>query len=211
MVDERFHLRLHLLAIRKHDLGRVRFDRSFRHSIERLPHDIDRLAQFGHPAHVTIKHVAFCAQRHLELEILVTRVGHVPTQVEIHTASAQRRPARAQRNRIFCAELRNALGAHHPDRIPGQQVLVFVDPGREAARKIAHPFEKSDRRLERNASDSEIGGHHALPADHFEYTQDVFALAEAIQENRHRSDVEGVRTQPDQMRIDARQFVQENA
>ena len=41
VIDERFHLRLHLLPIRKHNLRRVSFDRPARHAFHRLLHDAD--------------------------------------------------------------------------------------------------------------------------------------------------------------------------
>ena len=46
--------------------------------------------------------------------------------------------------------------------------------------------------------------------DHLEHPQNVFALAEAIEEDRHRADIHGVRAQPDQVRVDARQFIQQH-
>ena len=69
---------------------------------------------------------------------------------------------------------------------------------------------KSERRLQRDSANAEIRRHHALPADRFEQPQNVFALAEAIQEHRHRADVHGVRAQPHQMRVDARQFIHQH-
>ena len=60
-------------------------------------------------------------------------------------------------------------------------------------------------------ADAEVGGHHALAADHLEHAQHVFAFAEAVEEHRHGADIEGVRAQPDQVRVDARQFVQHHA
>ena len=93
----------------------------------------------------------------------------------------------------------------------GQQVLVLVDVAREARQELLHPIEPSERRLHRHAADAEVRRHHALAADRLEQTQHVFALAEAIQEHGHRADVHGVRAQPDQVRVDARQLVQQHA
>ena len=49
------------------------------------------------------------------------------------------------------------------------------------------------------------------PEIHLENAQDVFALPETIQEHAHRPDVDGVRAQPHQMAVQARQLRQHHA
>ena len=92
--------------------------------------------------------------------------------------------------------------------IPGQQIFVLIDFRAESDwRNLPTRSKKSERRLQRHAADPEIRRHHALAADRLEQAQDVFALAEAVQEDRHRAHVHGMRSQPDQVRVDAGQFV----
>src|SRR5438309_7433277 len=74
VIDEGFHLRLHLLAIGENDLKRVSFYPALWHAVQRLLHNADRLPQLGYPAHVPRKNVAVLAHRDLEFEILVSRV-----------------------------------------------------------------------------------------------------------------------------------------
>ncbi len=109
------------------------------------------------------------------------------------------------------AEVGHALGALHPDRIAGQQALVFVDVRREAVEEVLHAIEEAQRRLQRQPANAEVRGHHALSGNRLEQPQHVFALAEAVQEHRHGADVQGVRAQPHQVRVDARQLVQHDA
>ena len=45
-----------------------------------------------------------------------------------------------------------------------------------------------------------------LAGEHLEDAQNVLALAEAVEEHRHRADVERVRAQPHQVAVDARQL-----
>ena len=49
------------------------------------------------------------------------------------------------------------------------------------------------------------------PGEHLEDAQNVFALAEAVQEHAHRADIDGVRSQPDQVAVQARQLRQHHA
>src|SRR5580704_10473102 len=44
VIDEGFHLGLHLLAFGQHNPGCIRFRWAFGHPVERLPHDVDRLS-----------------------------------------------------------------------------------------------------------------------------------------------------------------------
>ena len=90
VIDHRLHLRLHLFAVGQHNFGRVCLGRAFRHAVQRLPHEGNRLSQLLHANYVPGKNVAFGCDRHFELEFLVARVGHITPQIKIHTASAQR-------------------------------------------------------------------------------------------------------------------------
>ena len=59
--------------------------------------------------------------------------------------------------------------------------------------------------------DPEVAGHHALAGEHLEDAQDLFALAEAIEEHAHRADVERVGPQPDQVAVQARHLREQHA
>jgi hypothetical protein len=74
-----------------------------------------------------------------------------------------------------------------------------------------HALEPISGRLQGQAADAEIAGHHPLPGQIFENLQDFFALAEGVKENGHRAQVDGVRAQPNQMRSATRQFRQQHA
>ena len=56
-----------------------------------------------------------------------------------------------------------------------------------------------------------VARHHPLSGEHLEDAKDVFALAEAIEEDGHRADIERVRSQPDAVTVDALQFREQNA
>src|SRR5262249_51658865 len=211
VIDQGFHLRLHFLAVGQDDFGRGRFDRAFGHAVKRLLHDSDGLAQLLHATHVSVEDITFFAERDLELKILVAAVRRVAAQIDVDTAAAQSWAAGAERDGVLGCDSCNTLGAHPPDRISGQQVLVFIDLGRESGGKVFGEVKESQRRLEGYAADAEVRGHHALAADHLEHSQDVFAFPEAIEKHRHRTDVHGMGAEPDQVRVDAAQFVQQNA
>src|SRR5712691_11154668 len=98
----------------------------------------------------------------------------------------------------------DTLETFNPDSVAGQQSFVFIHPRRKDVDKLLYFFKKSQGRIQGKTTHAKIGSHHALSADHLEDTQNFFALAEAIQENRHRADIEGMGSQPDQVRGDAR-------
>src|SRR5438067_1335545 len=68
----------------------------------------------------------------------------------------------------------------------------------------------SGRRVAGQPADAEVAGHHPLARDHLEDAQDALALAEAIKKYRHGPDVDRMRTQPDQVAAEAREFGQEH-
>ena len=73
-------------------------------------------------------------------------------------------------------------------------------------RSFSTRLQPAERRLERQTSDAEVAGHHALAGDGLKNVQDFLALAEAIKEDRHGAEVDGVRPKPNQVALDARQL-----
>ena len=96
VIDEGFHLGLHLFTVGKHDSRSVSFYRAFWHPIQRLPYDRDRFPQFLNAAHVARVDIAVLRDGHSKLEFLVARVRHIAAEIEIHTAAAQGGAAAAQ-------------------------------------------------------------------------------------------------------------------
>ncbi len=92
-----------------------------------------------------------------------------------------------------------------------EQCFVVGDARREELQELAHGRNEILRQIAPEAAGPEIADHHPLPGHHLEQVENVFALAEAVEEDRHRGDVEGVGAQPDQMAGDAGQFGQDDA
>src|SRR5947207_1429964 len=107
--------------------------------------------------------------------------------------------------------MRDAFYAHLKDWISCEQAFVFIHIPRKTVGKRFDFLEESDRRIECQSTNAEIRSHHSLSADHLENAQNVFALAKAIKKYSHRTQVHRVRSQPDQMRVDARNFTQQYA
>ncbi len=105
----------------------------------------------------------------------------------------------------------DAFGAPRPDPVVGEQFFVLIDARREDIDEVLHALLPAARMRQRQAADAEIAGHHALPREHLEDAQNLFALAEAVEEDAHRADVDGVRAQPHQMAVQAREFRQHHA
>ena len=67
------------------------------------------------------------------------------------------------------------------------------------------------RRFQRQSADANVVRHHALPGEHLENLQDLFALAHAVKERAHRADIQGMRSQPHQVAVQSRQLHQHDA
>src|SRR5690242_6608378 len=208
VVDESFHLRLHLFALGEHYLGRVGLDAALGEASQCLLHNFVGLAQFLDAHHVTGEHIAFGAQRHLKLKLVVGRVRHVATQVPIHSGGAQGRPGGANGYSIIGRKISHVFRALHPDGVGGQQALILIHSSWKTVGKMFNALKEAQRRLQGQATHAEVGGHHALAAHHLENAQQVFALAEAVEEHRHGADIERVRAQPYQVGVDAGQLVE---
>ncbi len=81
----------------------------------------------------------------------------------------------------------------------------------KSSQKRTNRVVKTDRRLQADSADADVAGHHALAAHGLEDALQLLTLAEAVKEDGQRADVHGVRAQPDQVRVQPHQLVEEHA
>ena len=120
VIDQRFHLRLHLLALRRNDARRVGLDGAFRRNFAHgLANNLQAFAHLRHAHQVPRVAVGFGARGHVEVELLVARVREKLAHVIGHARRPQRwariRPGRWRprpRSRRFpaCASARCDCG-----------------------------------------------------------------------------------------------------
>ena len=180
-------------------------------AVERLLADLDGLAHLLHADDVAGPDVAAVRDGDVELELLVAGVGHVAADVQVDAGGAQRRAGDAEGDGVRGGEVADALEAAHPDGVAGEQVFVFGRSWGEVMSRKSWMLVEVERRLERDAADAEVAGHHALAGDGLEDAQELFALAEAVEEDGERADVHGVRAEPDEVGLDAGQLVEQDA
>ena len=108
-------------------------------------------------------------------------------------------------------EIADALEAADPDGVAVEQAFVFLDVFGEGVEELADAVVDVGGWLEGDAADADVAAHHALAADGFEDAKEVFALAEAVEEDGEGADVHGVRAEPDEVRLDAGELVEQDA
>ena len=72
-----------------------------------------------------------------------------------------------------------------------------------SAQNASHLALEADRDVLEDAADLEVARVHPLPGRHLEQVEDPVALAEAVEEHRHRAEVECRGPEPDQVGVDA--------
>src|SRR5690606_9788172 len=137
VVDQRFHVVLHLLAAGRGDLEVVDHDRAGigLQPAHALLDDPRRLAHLGHAHQVPVVAVAGVADGNVEVDLGVLRVGLLLAQVPGNARTAQHRAAHAPGQRLFRRDHADADGALLPDAVVGEQDLVLVDALREVLRE----------------------------------------------------------------------------
>src|SRR6476659_3529326 len=127
VIDQRFHLRLHALAVRQYHMWRVRLPRSGGHAVERLPYDAHALAHLFHTYFKTRIHIVRGTNRNFEIEFFVTRMWAILARIHIHAGSTDHRPGHAQLEHEIDGQQAHALGAVHPNRIGGEQIVILLN------------------------------------------------------------------------------------
>jgi hypothetical protein len=86
--------------------------------------------------------------------------------------------------------LRRSQGSPAEDLVAVENRLVLVETrGHLFAERAQAPGE-ADRDVLEDAADLEVAGVHALPGRHLEQVEHQVAVPEAVEEHRHRAEVE---------------------
>src|SRR5690606_31381131 len=177
--------------------------------------DAGRFAHFGHTHQVTVVAVAVGADRDVEIDLGVLGVGVHLAQVPGDAGAADHRAGHAPRLGGLGTDHANANGALLPDAVVGEQRFVLVDPVGEVVAERIEVIEQrtlapgiealeilalAPRRLAVlrhavgqvavDAAGTIVGRVHARARDRLVAVHQFLALAEGVQEHRHRAEVE---------------------
>mmetsp|Transcript_21947 Transcript_21947/g.86020 ORF Transcript_21947/g.86020 Transcript_21947/m.86020 type:complete len:373 (+) Transcript_21947:1737-2855(+) len=238
MVDQLFHVGLHVHAGRRCHLVVVRDDRAGvgLEPLHALLHDAVGLAHLLDAHDVAVVGVAIRADRDVEIHLVVHVVGLLLAQIPGDARAAQHGPGEAQVERALGRHDADANGALLPDAVVRQQRLVVVDVLREALaevldeiqqRALAVLVELGDglrvldladlvlrhrvRQVAVDTARTEVGRVHARTRHRLVHVEDVLTLPEAVDEDVHRTAVQTVSPQPQQVVQDAGQFREHHA
>src|SRR5437763_4380689 len=202
VIDERLHLRLHLLAFRQHHLRRIGRVRAFRHAFEGLLDDPGTLAHFFHANLIARGHVALGLCWDFEVELVIARIWLLLACINGQSGGAQHRTGHSKVEHVVERHIADALRAAHPDRIASEEILILVDAAGKDVDEFPNSLPPAARRRKSQPADAKVTGHHALAGEHLENAQDLFALAEAVQKHAHRSYIDGMGPEPHKVAVE---------
>ncbi len=211
VVDQGFHARPNFRAGRWDKFGILRAHRAHRQFVHGLLDNPNRLAHFFDVDQVAGVDIALGSQRYFEIVLFVTRIWRKFTHIVIDARGAQGGPGQTPVGGLGRRNGANAHGAVEKERIPRQQGFVLVNPPGDDFEKIADGGFKFNRHIPPDAAGANVGGHHPHAGDQLEDIQNHFAFAEAVHEIGHGSQVEGGRSEPNQVRGKPLEFGQDDA
>ena len=226
VVDQGFHVVFHLDARGWHDLVVIDHHRAgiFPQPVDALANDAVGLAQFFHAHEIAVVAVAVDAHGDIEIHAVVHFVRLFLAQVPFHTGAPQHRTREAELHGALRRHDADVDRPLLPDAVVRQQRFVLVDAARKLVRERLDEIQQ--RTLSRLVQPLQIGGAaelgflvlrhrigqiaidaaraivgsvHARTRDGLVEVHQVFALAEAVKEHRHRTDVQAVRPEPHQV------------
>ncbi len=238
VVDQLFHARLHVEPRRRRHLVVVGDHRAVvgAQPVDALLDDAVGLAHLFDAHQVAVVGVAVDADRNVEVHLVVDVVGLVLAQVPHDAGAAQHRAGEAEVQRALGRDDADADGALLPDAVVGQQRFVVVDALRETRDEVVDEVEQRtlavvvqgrDRlgvadlrglvlrhhvgQVAVDAARAEVGRVHARARGRLVHVEQVFALAEAVDEDVHRTAVEAVRAEPHQVVQQPRDLAEHHA
>ena len=179
--------------------------------VHTLLQNAHRLAHFFHTAAVPGVDVAIAAQGNFKIHQIIGIVGFVLAHIVIHARTAQAGTCKAQPQRFVAAQNAYAHGALQPDAVGVEQGFVLFNALGKNIYKFLQAVHKTARHVLPHAADSRVGQGKACAAQVFKQVEQHFALAEAVQKNRHGPNIQRVGGKPKQVRTQARHFASNGA
>ena len=238
VMDEGLHRFLHLLTLRRRDLvvlhdHRTRIGPQPGHA---LLDDAIGLAHLLDAHEITVVTIAVDANRNVEIDFGIFRIRLLLAQIPGDARATQHRSAHAPGIGQLGRDNADVDGALLPDAVGGQQFLVLVDLVREIGAErlevVEHRafaplvealevialvparflvFRHHHRQIAIDAAGAIVGRVHACAGDCLIAIHQLFALAEGVEEHRHRAKIERVRADPHEVIEDARDLVEHRA
>ena len=138
MVDERFHLRLHFLALRRNDARCFGLDRAvIGDLVHGLADDFQALAHFRDAHQIPRITIGFRARRHVEIKFFVRGIREGLAVVVSHAGRAKPWARLCSERSALGGKITDALQPPLPDAIFRQQCFIFVDPRAASCPEIA--------------------------------------------------------------------------
>ena len=233
VMDQLFHVRLHRLAVGRCHLVVAGDDRS---GVDTQPVDalLDDAVGLPHlfDAHqVAVVAVAGLANGHVKVHAVVDVIGLLLAQVPCKARAAQHRAGKTQVERALRRDHAHAHGALLPDAVVGEQGFVLIDQAGEFAHEVVDKVEQralavfvqggdrlgvfdladlvlrhAVRQVAIDTARAEVSRVHARTGDGLVHVKQSFAFAKAVNQDVHRTAVETVRTQPQQVVEQTRDF-----
>ena len=145
------------------------------------------------------------------MHLAVRGVGLVLADVARDAGAAQRRAAQAERHRFLAEDDADAFGPLEPDPVVRQQLLVLGHLRVHDVAELEHLLVPARRQILRQPADPHRVVGEARAAELLEQIENQLALAERVEEHRHRADVHRVRADPEAMARDPLQLAQNRA
>src|SRR6185369_16313725 len=183
-------------------------NRSRLQSIKRLRYDLYRFSHLDETNLVTVKRIAFLADRHLEAVFLIPAVGIVAAKIPVNSGTAQCRTGNAGIDGILGRDHAIADCPLHPDGILGKESFISVQVSRKGVDDLLNILLEPVIYIRGETADPEIVAGHTRTGDFLVQLHDLLALTERIDKDRHGADIEGMTGNPDEMRLESRQFRQ---
>ncbi len=165
-------------------------------AVERLLDDLHRLVELGVADTEAVVVVADCANRDLELKVVIARVRGGLAQVPRVAGRPQQRPGDAELEHRLLVDDAGAAQALDQDLVLLEQVGVLVGAPGHVGDELPQLRLEAHRDVLHHAADLDVARVHPLAGGHLEQVEDLLALAEAVPEHRHRAEVERARPEP---------------
>ena len=182
-----------------YDLGDFGHDGAFRNFADGLADDVQGLPHFGHAHQVPVVGIAVLANGNFEIEIRVGGIGLRLTDIPAHTAGPQHRAGDTQRNALLAGYLADIFGSLHPDAVGGEQFFVFIYLRSYEIKEVSNIFLEAVVSFVEAAADAERVRGQTSAAILLEDFENLFPVAESVEERSDGTDIEGVGSQPKHM------------
>ena len=192
MVNQRFHRLVDAGPWRRRDLLVLDSVIALGHFLHALAHDLDRLFDLSQLDREPVETIPVATDGNVEFDLVVGQIRHVSAKIPTASGCAKKWASGAKRQALGFVQDADTLQTVTPQRLTVHERVVLIETGHDRIEIFDEILLPPIVQVCCHASRADVVVVHSQTRGLLEEPQQRLALAPAVNDHRHRAEVEAV-------------------